>query len=190
MTSKAIVIGGSAGSFKVVTKIISLLPKNIGFPVFISLHRLRSIRIGFAETLGIFSTLQIVEPSDKELIEPNKIYIAPSNYHMYILQNGRIGLSVEEELNHSRPSIDMTFITASEFFKKNLLGIILSGANNDGANGLLKIKENGGLTIAQQPKECEVSVMPLSCIENNSAGKILTINEIIKNINIFISNNI
>jgi two-component system chemotaxis response regulator CheB len=190
MTNKAIVIGGSAGSFKIVMKIISLLPKKIDIPIFICLHRLRSARKGFAETLQVNSLVKIKEPNDKELIEPNNIYIAPANYHMYILKNGRIGLSIEEELNHSRPSIDLTFITAAEYYKEHLLAIILSGANDDGAFGFLKIKENGGITIAQQPEECEISVMPLSCINNKSVDNILTVKEIIKNIQNFISYNI
>lgn len=190
MTNKAIIIGGSAGSFKIVMKIISILPKKIDMPVFICLHRLRSARKGFAETLQFNSSLKIIEPNDKEIIENNNIYIAPANYHMYIIKNGSIGLSVEEEINHSRPSIDLAFFTAAEHYKNNLLGIILSGANDDGANGFLKIKENGGSTIAQEPDECEVSVMPLSCINNNSTDKILTVKEIIKEIQNFISYNI
>ncbi|OFX39237.1 MAG: hypothetical protein A2X08_04035 [Bacteroidetes bacterium GWA2_32_17] len=189
MNNKAIVIGGSAGSFKIVMQIISLLPKDFNIPIFICLHRLRSARKGFTETLKVKSSIKIVEPNDNEIIEPNKIYVAPANYHMYII-DGKIRLSVEEEINHSRPSIDVTFYSAAEYYKENLLGIILSGANNDGANGFLKIKENGGKTIAQLPSDCEISVMPLSCIENKSADKILTINDIIKNIIIFISLNI
>ena len=190
MTNKAIVIGGSAGSFKIVMKIIASLPKRIDIPIFICLHRLRSARKGFAETLQVNSSIKIIEPNDKEIIETNNIYIAPANYHMYILENGRIGLSIEEEYNHSRPSIDLTFYTAAEYYQTNLLAIILSGANDDGANGFLKIKEKGGITIAQLPEECEVSVMPLSCIKNNSSDKILSAKEIIKDIQNFISYNI
>ncbi len=186
MSNKAIVIGGSAGSFKLVIQIISCLPKNFNIPIFICLHRLRSARKGFTETLKVKSSINIIEPYDNEVIRPNIIYVAPANYHMYII-NGKIKLSVEEEINHSRPSIDITFYSASEYYKENLLGIILSGANNDGANGFLKIKENGGKTIAQLPDESEVSVMPLCCINNKSADKILTIKEIVENIIFFIS---
>ncbi len=189
MNNKAIVIGGSAGSFKIVMQILASLPKDFNIPIFLCLHRLRSARKGFIETLKVKSTIKIIEPHDNEIIEPHYIYVAPANYHMYII-DGKIRLSVEEELNHSRPSIDITFYSAAEYYKKNLLGIILSGANNDGANGFLKIKENGGKTIAQIPNECEVSVMPLSCINNESVDKILTINEIIENIIFFIYTNI
>lgn len=187
MNNRAIIIGGSAGSYKVVMKIISNLPKNLNVPFFICLHRLRSARNGFAETMRIRTVFKIIEPVDKETIELNKIYIAPANYHMMILNNKTIGLSVEEEINHSRPSIDLAFHSAAETYKNNLMGIILSGANHDGAFGMLKIKENGGITIAQHPDECEISVMPLSCIENQGAGSIQTVNEIIQSIYNFIS---
>jgi two-component system, chemotaxis family, protein-glutamate methylesterase/glutaminase len=187
MQNRAVIIGGSAGSYKVVMKIISSLPKNLKVPFFICLHRLRSARNGFAETMRTRTTFQIVEPVDKEVIELNKIYIAPANYHMIILNNETIGLSVEEEINHSRPSIDLAFHSAAEVYKDNLLGIILSGANQDGAFGMLKIKEKGGVTIAQHPDECEISVMPLSCIENQGVGSIQSVNEIIQSIHNFIS---
>jgi two-component system, chemotaxis family, protein-glutamate methylesterase/glutaminase len=186
--NKAVIIGGSAGSYKVVMKIISNLPKSINVPFFICLHRLRSVRNGFAETMRIRTAFQIIEPLDREKIEINKIYIAPANYHMIILNNENIGLSVDDEINHSRPSIDLAFQSAAEVYKKNLLGIILSGANQDGAFGLLKIKEKGGFTVAQHPDECEISVMPLSCIENQSVCSIQTIDEIIQSIHNFISN--
>lgn len=187
MRNKAIIIGGSAGSYKVVMKIISSLPKNLNVPFFICLHRLRSARNGFTETMRSRTAFQIIEPIDREKIESNKIYIAPANYHMIILNNETIGLSVDEEINHSRPSIDLVFHSAAETYKKNLLGIILSGANHDGAFGMLKIKENGGTTIAQHPDECEISVMPLSCIENQGVCSIQSVDEIIQSIHDFIS---
>ncbi len=186
--TKAIVIGGSAGSYKIVLRIISELPKNCNIPVFICLHRLRSARNGFSETMRIKSALKIIEPVDKQIIEQNSIYVAPANYHMILSDDFTINLSVEEEINHSRPSIDITFHSAAELYKENLLGIILSGANNDGAFGMLKIKENGGLTIAQNPKECEISVMPECCIENHCISRIESTGEIIQTIQNFIFN--
>lgn len=184
--TKAIVIGGSAGSYKVVLKLISVLPKNLNLPVFICLHRLRSARSGFSETMRVRSPLKIVEPLDKEKIVPGVIYVSPANYHMYITTNNLIQLSVEDEVNHSRPSIDITFQSAAELYRENLMGIILSGANNDGAFGMLKIKEMGGITIAQNPAECEISVMPDCCIENKSVTRIESTQEIIESIKKFI----
>lgn len=183
---RAIVIGGSAGSYKVVLKLISSIPKNSEVVVFICLHRLRSARNGFSETMRLKSPLKIIEPVDKQDIEKNCIYVAPANYHMIISENNTINLSVEEEINHSRPSIDITFHSAAELYKSDLMGIILSGANHDGAFGMKKILENGGLTIAQEPSECEISVMPEHCIENKSICRIESTSEIIQSVQNFI----
>jgi two-component system chemotaxis response regulator CheB len=156
---KAIVIGGSAGSFQVVTKILSTLPQNYGLSVFLSLHRLKHVRSGFLEALSLKSNLPIIEPVDKEQIKPGRAYLAPANYHMFIELGNRIALSTEEPVHHSRPSIDLSFLTAANAYREKIIGIILSGANADGAFGLKKIKEYGGLTIVQDPAECQVRTM-------------------------------
>lgn len=156
---KAIVIGGSAGSFQVVTRILGNLNPNICFPVFLSLHRLKHVRSGFLEALSMKSKIPIIEPNDKEQIKPGKAYLAPANYHMYIELGNRIALSTEEPVHHSRPSIDLSFFTAANVYRDKLIGIILSGANQDGAQGIKKVKELGGLTIVQDPKDCQVSTM-------------------------------
>jgi len=186
MKNKAVVIGGSAGSFKIVSQIIGSLPKKINVPIFICMHRLRNVNNGFTDAFKLKSKINIIEPLDNETINNNNIYIAPANYHMYISENG-IKLSVEEEINHSRPSIDLTFMSAAECYSTELLGIILSGANNDGSAGISKIKQMGGTTIAQNPDNCDINVMPLEAIKTNCVDKILTINEIIKYLLFFVS---
>jgi len=177
---KAIVIGGSAGSFQVITKILNSLPKNFHLPVLLSLHRLKHVRSGFVEALSIKSTIPIVEPYDKETIKPGKGYLAPSNYHMYIELNKRIALSTEDPVNHSRPSIDLTFETAALAYRDKLIGIILSGANRDGAYGLKKLKQTGGLAIVQDPNECQVKTMTEASLKLTNVDHIFTTEQIIK----------
>jgi len=177
---KAIVIGGSAGSFQVVTRILSALPSTLNMPVFLSLHRLKHVRSGFLEALSLKSNLQIIEPDDKEQIKPGKAYLAPSNYHMFVELGNRIALSTEEPVHHSRPSIDLSFMTAANVYRDKLIGIVLSGANSDGANGLKKIKENNGLTIVQDPDECQVRTMTESSIRITRVDHILKTEEMIK----------
>lgn len=184
--TRAVVIGGSAGSFRVVMQIVNSLPKNLQVPVIICLHRLKSARTGFVETLRIKTNLPVVEPFDKDPVLPGRIYVAPANHHLMIESDGTFSLSVEEPFNHSRPSIDLTFFSAAEYWKENLLGLILSGANFDGAFGLGRIRKNGGLTIIQDPIESEVPVMPESCIEIDSAMLILPSNQIIEKILTFV----
>ena len=177
---KAIVIGGSAGSFQVLTKILSALPKTLSIPVLLSMHRLKHVRSGFLEALALKSNLPIIEPDDKEQIKPGKAYLAPANYHMYIELGNRIALSTEEPLNHSRPSIDLSFITAAQSYREKLIAIILSGANSDGAIGLQKVKEYNGVTIVQDPKECQVRTMTEAAIKQTQIDYIFTTDQIIK----------
>jgi two-component system, chemotaxis family, protein-glutamate methylesterase/glutaminase len=177
---KAIVIGGSAGSFQVVTKILSSLPKTLSIPVLLSMHRLKHVRSGFLEALELKSNLPIIEPNDKEQIKAGRAYLAPANYHMYIELGNRIALSTEEPMHHSRPSIDLSFMTAAQAYREKLIGIILSGANSDGALGLQKVKEYNGVTIVQDPDECQVRTMSEAAIKQTKIDYIFTTDQIIK----------
>lgn len=177
---KAVVIGGSAGSFQVLTKILSSLPKNFNLPVLLCMHRLKHVRSGFLEALAIKSNLPIVEPEDKEQIKPGKAYLAPANYHMFIELGNRIALSTEEPVNHSRPSIDLSFITAAQVFRDKMVGIILSGANSDGAVGLQKVKEYRGLAIVQDPLDCQVRTMSEAAMKLTQVDHVFTTDQIIK----------
>jgi two-component system chemotaxis response regulator CheB len=177
---KAIVIGGSAGSFQVLTKILNALPKNLSIPVLLSMHRLKHVRSGFLEALSLKSNLPIIEPDDKEQIKPGRAYLAPANYHMYIDMGNRISLSTEEPVHQSRPSIDLSFITAAQTYRDKLIGIILSGANSDGAYGLQKVKEYNGLTIVQDPSECQVRTMTESAMRLTKIDHIFTTEQLIR----------
>ncbi len=179
MANKYIIIGGSAGSFQTVLKILEGLPKNYPYPIFLVLHRLKNVRSGFIEALSIKSKLKLTEPTDKEIIKPGKVYLAPANYHMYIEYDNMFSLSTEETVNHSRPSIDITFSSASFAFGKKVIGILLSGANKDGSVGLKNIKNNGGLSIVQNPKNAQIQTMPKAALELFEVNKILSSEEII-----------
>jgi two-component system, chemotaxis family, protein-glutamate methylesterase/glutaminase len=159
---RAIVIGGSAGSFQVISKILSSLPANFELPILMCLHRLRHVRHGFVEALNIKSTITIKEPIDKESIKKGNIYLAPANYHMGVEIGNTFALTTEELLNNSRPAIDILLGSAAQVYQKKLVGILLSGANKDGALGMKKIHERGGLTIIQDPAECLIDTMPVS----------------------------
>jgi len=179
MDFKAVIIGGSAGSFQVVTRIVASLPANYPFPVILCLHRLKHVRSGFVEALSIKSQMPIVEPNDKEPIKTGKIYLAPANYHLYVELGNRFALSTEEPVNHSRPSIDLSFFSAAYNYKKKLVGIILSGANKDGALGLKMIKDSGGLTIVQDPAECQVPTMTQASMNATNVDHVFSTKRII-----------
>jgi two-component system chemotaxis response regulator CheB len=179
MNYKAVIIGGSAGSFQVVTRILNSLPKSFPLPVLLCLHRLKHVRSGFMEALSLKSNIPVEEPYDKDLLRPGKAYLAPANYHMYIELANRIALSTEDTVNHSRPSIDLSFITAANAYREKLIGIILSGANKDGAAGLKKVHDNGGVAIVQDPAECEVKTMTQSALQLTRVDFVYTTDQII-----------
>lgn len=177
---KAIVIGGSAGSFQGITKILSQVPKDFPLPIIMSLHRLKHVRNGFIEALSIKSIKDVIEPYDKESIKRGKVYLAPANYHLSVELGHYFSLSTEEMLNNSRPSIDITMETAAYTYKNKLIGILLSGANKDGAKGMKKISDNGGFTVVQDPKECMIDTMPSAALSITKINYTLSIESIIE----------
>jgi two-component system chemotaxis response regulator CheB len=176
---KGIVIGGSAGSFQPITKILSKLPSDFPLPIFLCLHRLKHVRNGFVEALSIKSTKKIVEPHNNQKITGDLIYLAPANYHLALEESELISLSTEHLVNNSRPSIDIMFESASYLYQDNLIGILLSGANKDGALGMKYIKQKKGLTIIQDINESMISAMPNSAKMITQIDYELKIDEII-----------
>jgi two-component system chemotaxis response regulator CheB len=180
MPTKAIAIGGSAGSFQVVIRILELFRPNLPVPVFLCLHRLKQVRSGFQETLNYNASLPVREPFDKEDIRPGRIYLAPSNYHMLIERDFRIALSTAQPVLHSRPSIDVCFASAADAYGEGLLAILLSGANQDGTTGVASVKAGGGAVVIQDPDDCEISTMCESAIKLTRPDKILTVSNLIE----------
>jgi two-component system, chemotaxis family, protein-glutamate methylesterase/glutaminase len=177
---KAVVIGGSAGSFQGMVKILSQLPKGFPLPIIMCLHRLKHVRNGFVEALSIKSVVQVTEPHDKENIKKGAVYLAPANYHMSVELGNYFALSTEEMVNNSRPSIDITLSTCGFVYKEKLIGILLSGANRDGAAGMKAIAEKGGLTIVQEPSECMIDTMPKAALAVTKIDHVLKVDQIVE----------
>jgi two-component system chemotaxis response regulator CheB len=180
---KAIVIGGSAGSFSVLANILSKIPVDFNLPIIICCHRLKHVRSGFIEALEIKSIKKVTEPDDKESIKKGKVYVAPANYHLGIELGNTFALSTEEMLNNSRPAIDITLETAAYAYKEKLIGILLTGANKDGALGMKSVKEYGGLTIVQDPSECTIDTMPKAAMAVTKIDYVMKAEELIKFLN-------
>ena len=122
----------------------------------------------------------MIEPYDKESVKKGNVYLAPANYHLSIELGHYFSLSTEEMVNNSRPSIDITLETAAFTYKDKLIGILLSGANKDGAFGMKKIKDNGGLTIIQDPAECMIDTMTSAALAMTQIDYTLKIDEVIR----------
>ena len=171
--SEYLLIGGSAGSFKLIFNIVKGFNADLGKAVIIIIHRKKNF---FSEIEKLFaenSRISLREITDKEMVSKNTIYIAPANYHVLLEKNGSFALDVSEAIWYSRPSIDVTFESAAEAFGGRCTAILFSGANQDGAEGLLKLRDSGCLTIVQNPEEAEMPQMPLAAIEIAAAEYIL-----------------
>ncbi|MCG2750326.1 MAG: chemotaxis protein CheB [Desulfobacteraceae bacterium] len=175
---KVVVVGGSAGGFEALSAIVSLLSSDFDLPVLVVQHLHTSDDGSLARHLARATRLTVVEPCDKEPIEHGKVYVAPANYHMLAERNRTIALSVDEKVNWSRPSIDVLFESAARAFGESVIAVILSGASADGARGMVAIREVGGLTMAQNPANAVMPVMPKSAIDAGGVDEVLEPEEI------------
>lgn len=171
---RIVVIGGSAGSFPVVSRLLELLPPNYRLPLALVLHRLKEKREGFKEALEIKSVLPVAEPEDKAPITPGVAHVAPANYHLLVEPPDRFALATTELVQYSRPSIDVLFESAADVFGPAAVGILLSGANRDGAQGLWRLRQKGALTLVQDPGEAGIPTMPEAAIQAGAAEYVLT----------------
>lgn len=172
-SSELVLIGGSAGSFKAIFRAVKSFSVNLNKAVIIIIHRKKNF---FSEIEKLFaenSRISLREICDKEEIRKNTIYIAPANYHVLIEKEQIFSLDVSDAVWYSKPSIDVTFESAADVYGDKCTAILLSGANQDGAEGLLKLRNCGALTIVQDPDEAEMSEMPRAAIAVNAAECVL-----------------
>ena len=179
-TNKIIAIGGSAGSLPVVLHILQNIPREYAVPIVIILHRLKNTPSEMDKIVSITrSDLKLVEPDDKEPISPQCIYIAPANYHLLVEAGKTFSLDYSEPVQYSRPSIDVSFESIAAAYGANATAILLSGANNDGSEGIAKIMEKGGVAIIQDPSVSEYPAMPVAAIKRNPTAFIYTPSQIL-----------
>lgn len=175
---EAVVIGASAGGLSALHHVFSQLDKDFCLPVLIVQHISPNFESRLPLLLSQYRAGVVKEAEDKEQITEGNVYISPPNYHLLVEQDKNIALSVEGRVNYSRPSIDVLFETASEAYSDRLVGIILTGANADGAEGLSQIKKRYGLTVVQAPDSAEFDTMPKAAIAASDPDFILPLNEI------------
>jgi two-component system chemotaxis response regulator CheB len=162
---EAVVIGVSAGGMHALKTILPALPPDFPLPIAIVQHLDAQSDDFLVEHLRRVSGIPVKEAEDKEDICPGTAYLAPAGYHLLIEPDKSFSLSMDDKVNFSRPSIDLLFESAADAFGPALVGIILTGANADGARGLKAIKRSGGLAIVQAPKTAEAQYMPRAALE-------------------------
>lgn len=172
---EAVAIGASAGGVDALGALLPFLPAGLRAAVFVVVHQPRTRPSLLAGVLAGKCVLPLREAEDKEPALPGIVYIAPPDYHMLLDEGPQLALSADELVNFSRPSIDVLFESAAELYARRLLGIVLTGANADGAAGLAAVHRAGGLAAVQDPQTAEAPLMPASALQRTPAAHSLTL---------------
>jgi two-component system chemotaxis response regulator CheB len=171
-------IGASWGGLQAVGRVLNDLPAAVELPIAIAQHRSADSQEGaLAQLLQTQISRPVRDVEDKQPIEPRHVYIAPPDYHL-LVEVGFFALSVDERIRFARPSIDVLFESAADAYGAGVIGIILTGANDDGAFGLARIKERGGVAIVQDPEGATRRTMPEAAIAATTADAVLPLEEI------------
>jgi two-component system chemotaxis response regulator CheB len=174
----AVAIGASAGGVQALSVLLPALPAKAAVAVFIVLHLPRDRQSMLAEVFSRKCLLDVREAQDKEPVIAGTVYFAPANYHLLLDHGPQLALSVDDLVHHSRPSIDVLFESAAEVYGNRLLGIILTGANEDGAQGLAAVHDAGGLTVVQTPETAQSPQMVISALKLRQPDYVLPLEEI------------
>ena len=179
MTSEhLIVIGGSWGGTRAAATILSGLPADFSAPIVIAQHRgADSVGESMTKFLASRSALPVIEVEDKDVIESGRVYLAPADYHL-LIETGTFALSTDERVQFSRPSIDVLFDSAADSYGTRAVGVLLTGANEDGARGLGRLKRAGAMTIVQEPSTAERAEMPRAAVKRGAATIVLPLEDI------------
>jgi two-component system, chemotaxis family, protein-glutamate methylesterase/glutaminase len=177
---KLIVAGASAGAIEALSVILPALPPGFGLPVAAVVHCPPDRESAIVDIFRSKCQVHVKEAEDKEPLEPGTIYFAPPNYHLLVERTGRLSLSSDEPVLFSRPSIDVLFESAADAFGQGVLGIVLTGANNDGAKGLEAICAAGGRGVVQAPAQAYSSTMPSAALRGCPGALALSLHDISK----------
>ncbi len=171
------VIGASWGGLAALRAIVAKLPPGFRIPVAIVQHRHRNSEALLARFLQEQTQLRVCEIDDKTVVEPGKVFVAPANYHM-LVEQGHFSLSTEAPVRYSRPSIDVALTTAADAYGHRAVGIVLTGSNADGAEGLRRIADAGGMAIVQEPSGAEAPTMPRAALQRVPTARVFPLDRI------------
>lgn len=174
VSPQAVVMGASAGALEALSLILPELASGFALPIVIVVHLPPHRESMLAELLAAKCQIKVVEAEDKEALQPGTVYVAPPDYHVLMESDLSISLSIEEEVLFSRPSINVLFESAADAFGPDVIGIVLSGANEDGAQGLQAIADSGGITIVQAPETASSATMPRAALQRCPDALVLT----------------
>lgn len=179
MAYEIIVVGTSWGGLGALRSLVGGLPADFAVPIVFVQHRHRESNHLLSSLLQEHTPLRVSEVEDKAPIQPGNVFLAPADYHL-LVEQGFFSLSVDEPVRYSRPSIDVTFFSAADSYDGHTMGIVLTGANADGAAGLRRIADRGGLTIVQDPDTAESPAMPSAALRAVPTARVMPIPEIVR----------
>jgi two-component system chemotaxis response regulator CheB len=177
VTPGIIVVGASAGGLRALEMVLGGLPRGFPVPIVAVQHRSRESSDAYADILGRSMKLPVREIEDDDVLRAPGVYLAPPDYHV-LIEPGRMVLSIDDPVSYSRPSIDVLFESAADVFGAKVVGVLLTGANHDGARGLARIKAAGGYAIVQDPSTAESPEMPAAGIAATTVDQVLPLEEI------------
>jgi two-component system chemotaxis response regulator CheB len=170
-----VVIGASWGGLGALERVLSGLPRGFRTPIAVAQHRSPDgSSEGLARLLTAHSAVPVIDVEDKQPVEPGTVYLAPPDYHLYVEPDG-FALSVDDAVLYSRPSIDVLFESAADLYRERLIAVVLTGANEDGAQGIAAVKRLGGYTIVQNPVEAERAEMPRAALRAVTPDQVLSL---------------
>ena len=177
MRYSIVVLGTSWGGLAAMTTLLGALPRDFALPIVVVQHRSKDSERLLGQLLQDGTDLRVCEIEDKDQLCPGTVHIAPSNYHA-LVESGFFSLSIDEPVRFSRPSIDVTFMSAADTYRECTIGVVLTGANEDGSRGLAHIVKRGGLALVQDPKTAEIPVMPQAAIREVPTAEVLPLKNI------------
>lgn len=176
-TQRVVVMGSSAGGLRALEQVLGALPATFPLPIVAVQHRSRESSDAYAGVIGMSTKLPVRDAEDNTPLVAPGVYVGPPDYHV-LIEPGRVALSVDEPVAHSRPSIDVLFESAADAYGPNVVAVLLTGANADGARGLVRIKQAGGYAIVQDPQSAESPEMPAAAIASAPIDRVLPLSEI------------
>lgn len=177
MAVGVVVVGTSMGGFHALGVVLGGLPRTFGPPLVVVQHRSKSDPSALSKLLQRCSRMRVREAEDKLSLKGGEVFIAPPDYHV-LVERGSLALSTEAPLRYARPSIDVLFESAALAYGDEVVCVVLTGANDDGARGASIVKERGGVVIAQDPATAESSAMPAATVAATHADYVLPLSEI------------
>jgi two-component system chemotaxis response regulator CheB len=172
MAYSVVGIGSSWGGLAAMSKLLGGLPRDFSVPIVVVQHRSSDSDRLLADLIQDATDLAVTEADDKEPLTPGTVHIAPANYHV-LVEDGFLSLTLDAPVRFSRPSIDVMLSSAADTYGSGAIGVVLTGANEDGARGLADIVKRGGCALVQDPRTAEIAIMPYAAVKAVPSAQVL-----------------